>query len=63
MVYFLHDWALRGQICMLNPQRVNWQMPHWRPTMTPGDIVGLVLGILFLVSLAPLMVRFKGDKR
>ena len=28
--------------------------------MTPGDIVTIVLGILFLVSLAPLLVRFKG---
>ena len=28
--------------------------------MTPGDIVTIVLGILFLVAFAPLLARFKG---
>ena len=28
--------------------------------MTPGDIVTIVLAVAFLVSLAPLMARFKG---
>ena len=31
--------------------------------MTPGDIVTIVLAVAFLVGFAPLMVRFKGDKR